>query len=73
MITPSRRVGTEEDQKNVTFRAPGVTVKFSGGPVGAWGGIKIRLSEYKGAYVSTSSIRQLLLVCCCLLDIEISQ
>ena len=31
---------------------------------------KIHMSEYKGAYLSMSSIRQLLLVCCCL---EISQ
>ena len=35
MITPLRRVGAGGDQENVIFLSPGVTVKPSGGPVGA--------------------------------------
>ena len=65
MITPSRRVGTAEDQENVIFLAPGSTVKLCGGPVGAGKGSRIRytcMGKYKGAYLSMSSIRQLLLV-----------
>ena len=55
-------MGTGENQENVMFLASGVTVKFCGGPVGAE-------YKYKGAYVSTSSIRQLLLVCCRLINL----
>ena len=35
VITPLRRVGAGGDQENVMFRAPGVTVKLCGAPVGA--------------------------------------
>ena len=42
VITPSRSVGTAEDQENVIFLAPGSTVKLCGGPVEAGKGSRIR-------------------------------
>ena len=48
MITPLRRVGAGGDQENVMFLVPEVTVKFSGGPVGAG-------EEYQKFYIAVKN------------------